>query len=291
MNPSEYSVKNQKPNHSKLWGMFRLILGFWCLFLISRCKQRGINQFANNKENKYIVTRHIDFFFRKRCASIGASIQKYFIPDKSPSEDQFIIGLLELQYNPSIASRLKPFTHKIPWAKGWPENNQSFWNAEAFMWQKKIDLKIRKRITEELQYLKGRNLDIGCGSYSYIPSVGFDLSLKMLDFNDHLIEKVPGDLEQPLPFQNNSFDSVTAIFVLNYIHKYNQLFSEIKRILKLEGSFVMILSENKIKEWQRQKEVNSFSAEKWISRLEQYGFSVKMKKQQNLLFFTSKFRM
>jgi len=48
---NEYAADlvNQKPNHSKLWGMFRLILGFWCLLLISRCKQRGMNPFANNQ--------------------------------------------------------------------------------------------------------------------------------------------------------------------------------------------------------------------------------------------------
>jgi len=45
------SLMNQKPNHSKLWGMFRLILGFWCLLLISRCKQRGMNPFANNQKD------------------------------------------------------------------------------------------------------------------------------------------------------------------------------------------------------------------------------------------------
>ncbi|NQV91046.1 methyltransferase domain-containing protein [Candidatus Woesearchaeota archaeon] len=203
-------------------------------------------------------------------------------------EDQFIIGLLELQYNSSISPQLKPLTQNIPWAKGWPENHKSFWNAEAFMWQRKIDSHVRKFITNELQHLEGRNLDLGCGSYCYIPSVGFDLSEKMLDFNDNLIEKIEGDVEQPLPFPNLSFDSVTAIFVLNYIKNYEQLFSEIKRILKPEGQFIMILSSKNIKDWQRQKEVNTYSKEKWCSLLKECGFLVTAEELQNLLFFTSK---
>jgi len=56
----EENERNQKPNHSKLWGMFRSILGFWCLLLISRCKQRGMNPFANNQlgwDVKRILTK------------------------------------------------------------------------------------------------------------------------------------------------------------------------------------------------------------------------------------------
>ncbi len=206
----------------------------------------------------------------------------------NPSEDQFLIGLLEFQYNPSISSELQSLTYNIPWAKGWPENNKSFWNAEAFMWRKKIEPSVREHITDELKSLKGKNLDLGCGSYSYIPSIGFDFSEKMLDFNENLIEKVQGDIEHPIPFESHSFDSVTAIFVLNYVQNHSQLFSEIRRILKQEGTFLMVLSLNKVKEWQRQKEINFFDRKKWISLIEESGFSVTLKEQHNLLFFTSK---
>ena len=206
----------------------------------------------------------------------------------NPSEDQFLIGLLELQYNSSISSDLKLLTPKISWAKGWPENNKSFWNAEAFMWRNKIKPCIRENITDELKFLNGKNLDLGCGSYSYITSIGFDLSEKMLDFNENLIEKVQGNLEFPLPFETDAFDSVTGVFVLNYVQNYQQLFFEIKRILKPEGTFVMILSSHPVKAWQRQKEVHSFDSKKWVSILEDFGFSVTLKKSKKLLFFTSK---
>jgi len=56
---------NQKPNRSKLWGMFRLILGFWCLLLISRCKQRGMNPFANNQIRNKKFSKMLEEAIRK----------------------------------------------------------------------------------------------------------------------------------------------------------------------------------------------------------------------------------
>ena len=43
----------------------------------------------------------------------------------------------------------------------------------------KISKERRLLIEQELKFLfKGKNLDLGCGAYSYFPSVGFDLSEK-----------------------------------------------------------------------------------------------------------------
>ncbi len=201
-------------------------------------------------------------------------------------ETNFFKGLLKLQYGQNVVNELKDISKNIPWAKNWPEKDQSFWNAEAFMWSKKIDQDKRELIKNELDFLSnGRNLDIGCGSYSYIKSVCFDFSEKMLQFNDHCVEKVIGNLEKTLPFQKNSFDSVTAIFVLNYVKNYNQLINEIYRVIKSKSYFVMVLSAKKINSWQRQKEVNFFGREKWKQIIESVGFKVKWYEKSDLLFF------
>jgi ubiquinone/menaquinone biosynthesis C-methylase UbiE len=201
-------------------------------------------------------------------------------------ENEFLKNLIKLQYGLKVQPTLKKISSKISWAKGWPKNNQSFWNAEAFMWEHKVDKEIRKLISAQLLFLHGKkNLDLGCGGYSYIPSVGFDFSQKMLDFNDNCIKKVEGDLEQKLPFQNASFDSVTAIFVLNYVKNYPQLLSEINRILKPKGFFVTILYSKNINSWQRQKEVNKLSQKEWKKVLSDAGFSVKLNGKQGLWLF------
>ncbi len=200
-------------------------------------------------------------------------------------ETAFFEGLLELQYGQNVQQKLKKLASKIPWAHGWPENKQAFWNAEAFMWSRKIEKETRALITQELQFLTtGKNLDVGCGAYSYIPSVGFDLSPQMLKLNDSCYEKVLGDVEQKLPFEDKSFDSVTAIFVLNYVQNYQQLLQEIKRVLKPKGRFTMVLSATKINEWQRQKEVNHFEGKRWKRIMEKEGFKVKLEQKGKLLF-------
>ncbi len=208
------------------------------------------------------------------------------MPHSDP-EATFLNGLLELQYGVADIVHLQTLAQAIPWAKGWPLDNKAFWNAEAFMWSHKIDRAVRQLITNQLSFLNGkRNLDLGCGAYSYLPSVGFDLSEKMLRDNDQCYEKVQGSVEQPLPFPRLSFDSATAIFVLNYVQNHHLLLSEIFRVLRPNGHFVMILSAIPINAWQRQKEVHSFSPEHWQSLLERAGFMVSLVETSNLLIFS-----
>lgn len=204
-------------------------------------------------------------------------------------ERNFFCGLIKLNYGQKVGTELKKIADKISWAKGWPENKRSFWNAEAFMWQHKIEKGKRELIRNELKWIghkkTQKNLDLGCGSYSYLSSVGFDISEKMLQFNANLTEKVVGDLEQKLPFGGQFFNSVTAIFVLNYVQNYSLLLSEINRILKPGGKFVMALSADKINDWQRQKEVNEFPAENWALALERACFRVNYYKKERICFF------
>jgi ubiquinone/menaquinone biosynthesis C-methylase UbiE len=129
------------------------------------------------------------------------------------------------------------------------------------------------------------NLDLGCGSYSYLDSVGFDLSPKMLDFNGNLSRKVIGDVEKKLPFKDQEFDSVTAIFLLNYVQNYSSLLKEVARVLKEKGHFVMVLSSKPINDWQRQKEVSSLSSSAWSTELKKSRFKVKFEVKDKLYFF------
>ena len=202
------------------------------------------------------------------------------------AESEFLSGLIELQYGLDVEEKLKKVAPDVEWAQGWPENKKAFWNAEAFMWSRKISKEKRELIYQELLFLeKGKNLDIGCGAYSYIKSIGFDVSTKMLQFNDDLTERVQGELEEKLPFSNFEFDSITAVFVLNYVINYHQLLLEVGRILKDKGKFVMVLFSKQINNWQKQKQINNFSAEKWQEVLIGSGLSVKSYEKGELWFF------
>ncbi|EKD24667.1 MAG: methyltransferase type 11 [uncultured bacterium (gcode 4)] len=53
------------------------------------------------------------------------------------------------------------------------------------------------------------------------------------------IEKVVCDLEDTLPFADESFDLITSFFVLEHIEDVEHLFDEAYRILKKDGSFII----------------------------------------------------
>ena len=210
-------------------------------------------------------------------------------------EGEFLKGLIELQYGGDVVEELKKLSKNVSWAKGWPEDNKVFWNAEAFMWNNKISKEKKEVIAGELNGSNGskglnglgeeRNLDLGCGADSYVRSVGFDFSEKMLQFNDNLFERVKGDLEQELPFDKDAFASVTAVFLFNYIKNYEQLLLGVKRVLKPGGVFMMVLFGGEVNEWQRQKEVSKLNFEEWRKCLKDVGFEVESYKKEGLWFF------
>jgi len=201
-------------------------------------------------------------------------------------ETKFFTGLIELHHGEKVEDRLRKISLKVDWAKGWPADKRAFWNAEAFMWGYKIDKKLRTLIAREVEFLsKGKNLDLGCGSYSYVPSVGYDISEKMLQFNDNCIKKIRGDVEKELPFSSGEFESCTAVFLLNYVENYEGLLKEIGRVLREGGMLIAVLYSGKVGVWQRQKEVNDFSAERWKEILENEEFKVEGYEKDTLWFF------
>jgi ubiquinone/menaquinone biosynthesis C-methylase UbiE len=209
--------------------------------------------------------------------------------NKPDAETEFLTSLIRLQYGEMPTLQTIKTANKVSWGKDWPKNNISFWNAEAFMWQHKIDKPKRAFISQQLSFLEGKkNLDLGCGSYSYLKSTGIDFSSKMLDFNENCTRKVNADLEKKLPFKEAEFQSATAIFLLNYIQNYELLLSEINRILSRDGTFVMMLSATPINDWQRQKQVNTFSADKWKEILQNCRFKVNFCEQEGLWIFKCK---
>ncbi len=93
---------------------------------------------------------------------------------------------------------------------------------------------------------RNRILDIGCGSYPYF--------LKTIDFKEkfgldqHAVNEVPGvtlrvhDFEEAsLPFDDNHFDAVTMLAVIEHLTELTaiKVLTEIKRVLKTNGVLVI----------------------------------------------------
>lgn len=87
-------------------------------------------------------------------------------------------------------------------------------------------------------------IDLGAGDgrmFKYLSPlnperyVACDIAEKLLSRhpnNAGKVEKVVCDLEQPLPFDDESFDLATSFFVLEHIEDVEWLFNEVYRILK-----------------------------------------------------------
>lgn len=120
-------------------------------------------------------------------------------------------------------------------------------------------------------------IDLGAGDgrlYKYLvplkPAtyVACDIAEKLLNRHPGKnIEKVVCDLEEPLPFDDESFDLATSFFVLEHIEDIHLLFSEVYRILKtwwvwIIGHFIQR------REFIRKKEKNQFKIQFFNHRIQ-----------------------
>ncbi|MFC1801384.1 class I SAM-dependent methyltransferase [Nanoarchaeota archaeon] len=168
---------------------------------------------------------------------------------KESLKDNFFELMMEYPYakdperKKQIINKAIKFTNQIPEFKGWPQDDKAFWNAESFMWHSKINKELRKTIQNELSKRTGqKNLDLGSGNVAYTNSTVVDYSPEMLDQNPNP-DKVLHNLEEPLPFDTESFDSVSAVFVFNYISNVPNFIKEIKRVLITNGKLTIVQPE------------------------------------------------
>ncbi len=121
-----------------------------------------------------------------------------------------------------------------------------------------IDIKWRKKVVEIVNKQQPDTiLDIATGTgdlainlakTSASQIIGFDISPGMLEVGkkkithkqlDHKIEMVLGDSEK-MPFDDNSFDAITVAFGIRNFENLEQGLSEILRVLKPNGVFVIL---------------------------------------------------
>jgi len=125
--------------------------------------------------------------------------------------------------------------------------------AKTYNIGRKADPFIVERIGENLlQDLNGVYLDVGCGTGNYtsaLAQLGFDI--QGLDLSPSMLAEAKKSFPEliwhesdmrNLPFPSQSFNGVVSINTLHYVrYTINEVFHEIKRILKQRGKFVLFL--------------------------------------------------
>lgn len=90
--------------------------------------------------------------------------------------------------------------------------------------------------------LRGSILDLG-GSYKSLYRKFWDTGEKIVSLNISAQAKpdIVHNLEKPLPIENESYDNVLLINVLEHIHNYKDLLRESARIIKKKGVLIIAM--------------------------------------------------
>jgi SAM-dependent methyltransferase len=123
--------------------------------------------------------------------------------------------------------------------------------ADEWTWASK-DLNAELATVQSIldKFLDGREtaraLDAGCGSGrrlripADVQTVGIDISQRQLDRNQHLAERILGDL-QTYPLPERSFDLVVCWEVLEHLAKPEAALRNMRRALKSDGLMILAL--------------------------------------------------
>jgi SAM-dependent methyltransferase len=94
------------------------------------------------------------------------------------------------------------------------------------------------------KYSMGKLLDLGCGMapmYDFYEK--YSTQITLLDwgntFHNNSNIHISHDLNKPLPFEDNIFDTIIFSDVLEHLHNPKSIFSEMNRILKPDGVILL----------------------------------------------------
>lgn len=188
----------------------------------------------------------------------------------------------EIEHSEQIGSR--------PKAGG---RSSHFQHNEPFL--EKILSAFRFRMAERLIPPGARVLDLGCGfdggflqriENKITSGVGIDMTVDE-KFYDKKIKLLNGNLNDPLPFQNEEFDIVVSLANLEHLEDPQKNLNEIRRVLRLGGKLILttpsvyaqpvleflsynlhIVSEQEVRDHK-----NYFNRKKLFHLLNQAGFS------------------
>lgn len=116
-------------------------------------------------------------------------------------------------------------------------------------------------------------LDLACGNGELLKKakekgiLGEGLDIKKSKYTTYV-----NNLENPLPFKNNTYEQITCIDSMEHIGNLTQLFSEINRILKKDGIF--IVSVPNTKRYHKYSHISAFTYKSIKNLLKKLEFKI-----------------
>jgi SAM-dependent methyltransferase len=95
-----------------------------------------------------------------------------------------------------------------------------------------------ERINAVLPYIKGKLLDIGAGYNNLVIRYENGIGVDVFDWGAGAL--VVEDSSK-LPFENNSFDTITFVACLNHIPNRSDVLHEARRLLKKDGQIIITM--------------------------------------------------
>jgi len=95
---------------------------------------------------------------------------------------------------------------------------------------------VKWRVRAVLPYVKGRLLDIGCGTNELVRVYGNGVGVDVYQWGtvDIVVEN-----SSYLPFEDESFDTITIIAALNHIPNRQDVLKEAHRLLRIGGRLIV----------------------------------------------------
>ncbi len=164
--------------------------------------------------------------------------------------------------------QLKSKEKVLDYYDNWTKKGQ--YNKDMVVWNYEAPQNTASLLNKHAIDKKINILDAGCGTglvgkelkkYGYSNLTGIDFSQSMLDLIPpgiyHTIDLI--DLNEPLKYEDNTFDAIMCVGTFTYGHVKAHALNEFIRIIKNKGLICFTINEGIYKEYEFDKKINELT--------------------------------